>query len=330
MHHWLFPNPLTYHFVSFFRWVPLLQQITTAGNLKRPRASIEGGGSTLEHEVSSNRGDHFETDPLSGPPTKKFINSTDSTGLSGNVNDLATYAAMLTSSSTNQPTNEHHLHNSLISLMNDNLTSQTLNSTGLYASTSAVQFALLAQKQQQQRNAALVAQCLIPQHHAGLLLNPQLRPVSITQSPLLSAYNCPMTVQSILPQQTQLPTTIFPTTNPPLVSNYYEGSPLIMAGTSSQIMSLNNTESPESKVDTSCKSFLLDTDMHWLNLVYYNVFVGDLSQEVTHEMLLKAFEKFGPIIEAKVMIDQSSGKSRSFGFVTYWKQEVGNRRAGLE
>lgn len=47
------------------------------------------------------------------------------------------------------------------------------------------------------------------------------------------------------------------------------------------------------------------------------LFVGSLSWGTTSEGLRAAFERFGPITEAKVVEDRETGRSRGFGFVTY-------------
>jgi nucleolysin TIA-1/TIAR len=50
---------------------------------------------------------------------------------------------------------------------------------------------------------------------------------------------------------------------------------------------------------------------------YTNIFVGDLSQEVNDESLTKAFSKFGSLVEARVMWDMTTGRSRSYGFASF-------------
>jgi RNA recognition motif-containing protein len=47
------------------------------------------------------------------------------------------------------------------------------------------------------------------------------------------------------------------------------------------------------------------------------VFVGGLSWGTSDEGLLAAFEKFGSVVEAKVIFDRDTGRSRGFGFVTF-------------
>jgi RNA recognition motif-containing protein len=46
-----------------------------------------------------------------------------------------------------------------------------------------------------------------------------------------------------------------------------------------------------------------------------NIYVGNLSPEVTEEDLQQAFEAFGQVNSASVIKDKFSGVSRGFGFV---------------
>lgn len=46
-----------------------------------------------------------------------------------------------------------------------------------------------------------------------------------------------------------------------------------------------------------------------------NIYVGNLSADVSDEDLRKAFEAFGKVDTAKVIADKFSGTSRGFGFV---------------
>ena len=46
-----------------------------------------------------------------------------------------------------------------------------------------------------------------------------------------------------------------------------------------------------------------------------NIYVGNLSYEVTEEDLQKAFEGFGQIESVKIIKDNYSGRSKGFGFV---------------
>ena len=46
-----------------------------------------------------------------------------------------------------------------------------------------------------------------------------------------------------------------------------------------------------------------------------NIYVGNLSYEVTEEDLKEAFEGFGQIESVKIIKDNYSGRSKGFGFV---------------
>ena len=46
------------------------------------------------------------------------------------------------------------------------------------------------------------------------------------------------------------------------------------------------------------------------------LYVGNLSYGVDNDSLTKAFEKFGEVVEAVVITDKFSGRSKGFGFVT--------------
>ncbi len=46
------------------------------------------------------------------------------------------------------------------------------------------------------------------------------------------------------------------------------------------------------------------------------LFVGGLSWDTNDQGLQQAFEAFGTVLEAKVITDRDSGRSRGFGFVT--------------
>ena len=47
------------------------------------------------------------------------------------------------------------------------------------------------------------------------------------------------------------------------------------------------------------------------------LFVGGLGNTVTVDTLRAAFERFGPIEDAVVIVDRGTGRSRGFGFVTF-------------
>ncbi|MFB0532936.1 MAG: RNA recognition motif domain-containing protein [Desulfatiglandales bacterium] len=46
-----------------------------------------------------------------------------------------------------------------------------------------------------------------------------------------------------------------------------------------------------------------------------NIYVGNLSFEVTEEDLKRAFEDFGQVVSVSIIRDRYSGESRGFGFV---------------
>ncbi len=58
------------------------------------------------------------------------------------------------------------------------------------------------------------------------------------------------------------------------------------------------------------------------------LFVGGLSWDTTDDSLKGAFESFGDITEAKVILDRNSGRSRGFGFVTFGTEE--NARTAMD
>jgi RNA recognition motif-containing protein len=52
-----------------------------------------------------------------------------------------------------------------------------------------------------------------------------------------------------------------------------------------------------------------------LRVFEMNIYVGNLSREVTEEQLKQAFEAFGQVGTVSVIKDKFSGESRGFGFV---------------
>ncbi|XP_024972154.1 oligouridylate-binding protein 1B-like isoform X2 [Cynara cardunculus var. scolymus] len=54
---------------------------------------------------------------------------------------------------------------------------------------------------------------------------------------------------------------------------------------------------------------------------HYNIFVGDLSPEVTDAMLFTCFSVYASCSDARVMWDQKTGRSRGFGFVSFRDQQ---------
>ena len=47
------------------------------------------------------------------------------------------------------------------------------------------------------------------------------------------------------------------------------------------------------------------------------LFVGGLAWKTTDDTLRAAFEKYGQVTDAKVIMDRETGRSRGFGFVTF-------------
>ncbi len=54
-----------------------------------------------------------------------------------------------------------------------------------------------------------------------------------------------------------------------------------------------------------------------------NIYVGNLSRDVTDDDLKQAFETFGELTSANVIKDKFSGESRGFGFVEMASKDVG-------
>ncbi|XP_030550307.1 glycine-rich RNA-binding protein RZ1A [Rhodamnia argentea] len=56
--------------------------------------------------------------------------------------------------------------------------------------------------------------------------------------------------------------------------------------------------------------------------VEYRCYIGGLSWSTSDRGLKDAFEKFGHLLEAKVVVDKFSGRSRGFGFVTFDEKQA--------
>ncbi|KAK4799594.1 hypothetical protein SAY86_024959 [Trapa natans] len=60
------------------------------------------------------------------------------------------------------------------------------------------------------------------------------------------------------------------------------------------------------------------------------LFISGLSRLTTDEKLTEAFAPFGRLVEAKVIVDRMSGRSKGFGFVTYETiEEADKAREGM-
>merc|ERR1711937_407168 len=55
--------------------------------------------------------------------------------------------------------------------------------------------------------------------------------------------------------------------------------------------------------------------------LYTKVFVGGLAWETSSEMLLEHFVQFGDIVEAAVIKDRQTGRSKGYGFVTFHRED---------
>lgn len=61
-----------------------------------------------------------------------------------------------------------------------------------------------------------------------------------------------------------------------------------------------------------------------------NIYVGNLSHDVTEDELRQAFEAYGQVASANIITDRFSGQSRGFGFVEMPNQAEGEAAiAGL-
>lgn len=55
------------------------------------------------------------------------------------------------------------------------------------------------------------------------------------------------------------------------------------------------------------------------------VFVGGLSWDTSDATLAEAFRPFGDVLEARVVLDRDTGRSRGFGFVTFAENDGAQR-----
>jgi RNA recognition motif-containing protein len=54
-----------------------------------------------------------------------------------------------------------------------------------------------------------------------------------------------------------------------------------------------------------------------------NIYVGNLSYELTEEDLKQAFGEFGTVSSVKIIMDRYTGRSKGFGFVEMANDEEG-------
>lgn len=55
------------------------------------------------------------------------------------------------------------------------------------------------------------------------------------------------------------------------------------------------------------------------------VYVGNLSWGIDTDQLKQAFEQFGNIVDAIVVTDRQTGRSRGFGFVEFEEEEAAQK-----
>ena len=55
------------------------------------------------------------------------------------------------------------------------------------------------------------------------------------------------------------------------------------------------------------------------------LFIGSLSRSTTSDTLRETFEQIGPVEEAIVIMDRTTGDSRGFGFVTMESRRDGSK-----
>ncbi|KAI6679767.1 hypothetical protein NL676_033648 [Syzygium grande] len=187
------------------------------------------------------------------------------------------------------------------------------------------------QQQQQQQRLLKQQQAMMQQslYHHGLLAAPQIEPIlSGNLPPGFDSTTCrSVYVGNIHPQVTEpLLQEVFSSTGP------IEGCKLIRKEKSSYgfvdyfdrrsaalaIVTLNGRHlfGQPIKVNWAyASSQREDTSGH------FNIFVGDLSPEVTDATLFACFSVYSSCSDARVMWDQKTGRSRGFGFVSFRNQQ---------
>ncbi|KAL8158679.1 hypothetical protein V2J09_000216 [Rumex salicifolius] len=191
----------------------------------------------------------------------------------------------------------------------------------------------MQQQRLRQQQQALMHQSILQQqqslYHPGLLAAPQIEPIlSGNLPPGFDPSSCrSVYVGNIHPQVNEpLLQEVFASTGP------LEGCKLIRKEKSSYgfvdyfdrrsaslaIVTLNGRHlfGQPIKVNWAyASSQREDTTNH------FNIFVGDLSPEVTDATLFACFSAYPTCSDARVMWDQKTGRSRGFGFVSFRNQQ---------
>ncbi|KAK6139701.1 hypothetical protein DH2020_026555 [Rehmannia glutinosa] len=189
------------------------------------------------------------------------------------------------------------------------------------------------QRLKQQQQQALMQQSL---YHPGLLAPPQVLSINMQIEPILSG-NLPPGFDSSTCRSVYVGN-IHPQVTEPLLQEVFagagplEGCKLIRKEKSSYgfvdyfdrrsatlaIVTLNGRHlfGQPIKVNWAYASAQReDTSNH------FNIFVGDLSPEVTDATLFACFSVYPTCSDARVMWDQKTGRSRGFGFVSFRSQQ---------
>lgn len=59
------------------------------------------------------------------------------------------------------------------------------------------------------------------------------------------------------------------------------------------------------------------------------LYVGNISYDTTSKDLISLFSKYGEVLEAMILIDKNTGKSKGFGFVSFVTPEEASAALAL-
>ncbi|OVA00691.1 RNA recognition motif domain [Macleaya cordata] len=93
----------------------------------------------------------------------------------------------------------------------------------------------------------------------------------------------------------------------------------------SNSMAYHSISGPGSWSGSSSNSGFQFLNSPFGDTTYTKVFVGGLAWETQSETLHHHFEQFGEILEAVVITDKNTGRSKGYGFVTFRDPEAANR-----